>query len=222
MKPEWQSARLASVLALNTTMRACEVRGLRWCDVDFLAGTVRIRRSKTKAGQRIIPLNDDALRAMRELYSRASAIAGTHPDHYVFPACENQRFDPTTSQKSWRSAWRSLRKTAGIAALCFHDLRHHAITELAESQASDATIMAIAGHLSSQMLEHYSHVRLELKRKAVDGLATRRGTSEGKPASCDTNCDTSQISGRSDHQATYRKDWSGREDLNLRPPGPEL
>jgi integrase len=156
MKPEWQSARLASVLALNTTMRACEVRGLRWCDVDFLAGTVRIRRSKTKAGQRIIPLNDDALRAMRELYSRASAIAGTHPDHYVFPACENQRFDPTTSQKSWRSAWRSLRKTAGIAALCFHDLRHHAITELAESQASDATIMAIAGHLSSQMLEHYS------------------------------------------------------------------
>lgn len=35
-KPEWQTARLAAVLALNTTMRSCEIRGLRWRDVDFL------------------------------------------------------------------------------------------------------------------------------------------------------------------------------------------
>ncbi len=40
--------------------------------------------------------------------------------------------------------------------------RHHAaITELAESQASDRTIMSIAGHVSQQMLAHYSHVRIE-------------------------------------------------------------
>jgi integrase len=35
-----------------------------------------------------------------------------------------------------------------LAGLRFHDLRHHAITELAESLASDSTVMAIAGHLS--------------------------------------------------------------------------
>ncbi len=201
MKPEWQNARLAMVLALNTTMRACEIKGLRWYDVDFLAGTVTIRRSKTEAGQRVIPLNEDALSAMRELYSRASAIGGTHPDHYVFPACGNERFDPTTPQKSWRSAWRSLRKAAGIAALRFHDLRHHAITELAESQASDATIMAIAGHVSRQMLEHYSHVRLDLKRKALDGLATRRGNL-GKPTGYDTNYDTTQPSKENDREVS--------------------
>jgi len=222
MKPEWQNARLGMVLALNTTMRACEIKALRWHDVDFLTGTVAIRRSKTEAGQRVIPLNDDALSAMRELYGRASAIGGTHPDHYLFPACENDRFDPTTPQKSWRSAWRSLRKAAGIAALRFHDLRHHAITELAESQASDATIMAIAGHVSRQMLEHYSHVRLDLKRKALDGLATRRVNSDGKPTSYDTNYDTTQPSGQTGHDVSDGKYWSGREDLNLRPPGPEL
>jgi integrase len=71
-----------------------------------------------------------------------------------------------------------------------HDLRHHAITELAESQASDATIMAIAGHVSREMLEHYSHVRMDLKRKALDGLTTRGPISEGKPISYDTNNDT--------------------------------
>lgn len=124
IKPEWQNARWAMVLALNTTMRACEIQALRWYDVDFLAGTVTIRKSKTEAGQRLIPLNEDALSAMRELYRRASAIEGAQPDHYVFPACENGRFDPTTLQKSWRSAWRSLRKAAGIAALRFYDLRH--------------------------------------------------------------------------------------------------
>jgi len=159
---------------------------------------------------------------MRELYRRASAIGGTHPDHYVFPACENERFDPTIPQKSWRSAWRSLRKAAGLATLRFHDLRHHAITELAESQASAATIMAIAGHVSRQMLEHYSHVRLDLKRKALDGLATRRSNSEGNPTGYDTNYNTTQPSGETDRDVSYGKDWSGREDLNLRPPGPEV
>ncbi len=100
MRPEWQNARLAMVLALNTTMRGCEIKALRWYDVDFLAGTATIRKSKTQAGQRVIPLNEDALSAMRELYSRASAIHGTLPDHYVFPACENGQFDPTIPQKS--------------------------------------------------------------------------------------------------------------------------
>jgi len=59
------------------------------------------------------------------------------------------------------TAWRNVRATAGLPALRFHDLRHHAITELAESQASDSTVMAIAGHVSQKMLQHYSHVRLQ-------------------------------------------------------------
>ena len=65
-------------------------------------------------------------------------------------------------------------------AVCAHAFlsrpRHHAITELAESQASDQTIMAIAGHVSPRMLAHYSHVRLEAKRNALDALS-RRGLS---------------------------------------------
>src|SRR5271170_6056172 len=92
--------------------------------------------------------------------------------------------------------------------------RHHAITELAESQASDATIMAIAGHISRQMLEHYSHVRLDLKRKALDGLATRKGNSEGKP----TGYDTIPLSGESDHDLSYKKRLVG--ERGFEPPTP--
>jgi len=64
-----------------------------------------------------------------------------------------------------------------IAGLRFHDLRHHAITELAESSATDQTIKSIAGHVSQEMLEHYSHIRLAAKRTALDALSD--GQSDG-------------------------------------------
>src|ERR1700751_5192683 len=114
----------------------------------------------------------------------------------------------------WRSAWRSLTRAvtcpecghlqvpadmcchvvcgadihklrSSTAGLRFHDLRHHAITELAESQTSDRTIMSIAGQVSQRMLAHYSHVRIEAKRKALESLATG-----GKANGYDTSSDT--------------------------------
>jgi integrase len=54
--------------------------------------------------------------------------------------------------------------------LRFHVLRHQAITELAEAGASDATLMAVAGHMSRRMMEHYSHVRKHAKRDALAKL----------------------------------------------------
>jgi hypothetical protein len=44
---------------------------------------------------------------------------------------------------------------------------------LSEGQASDMTIMAIAGHVSKNMLEHYSHVRMAAKRAALDAIVQR-------------------------------------------------
>jgi hypothetical protein len=81
-----------------------------------------------------------------------------------------------------------MRAAAGLPKLRFHDLRHHAITELAESQASDSTVMSIAGHVSAKMLAHYSHVRIDAKRKALDSLASSKNTS--RPQGYDTNNDT--------------------------------
>ena len=53
----------------------------------------------------------------------------------------------------------------------WHGTRHHAISELAEGQASDATIKSIAGHVSQRMLQHYSHVRMDAKRRALNALS---------------------------------------------------
>ncbi len=75
----------------------------------------------------------------------------------------------------------------------FHDLRHHAITELAEAQVADQTIMAIAGHVSQKMLARYSHVRTEARRQAVMALSAKpivSGREASNTPGYDTNHDT--------------------------------
>jgi hypothetical protein len=98
----------------------------------------------------------------------------TLASYRAFPSAQGySKPDPTKPVSGWRSAWRSLTRAvncpacgklqnpsticgdpkcgadvskvkSSTAGLRFHDLRHHAITELAESQASDRTVMAIA------------------------------------------------------------------------------
>ena len=174
-KPEWRIAYLAAMLALNTTMRACEIRGLHWRDVNFRGRTITVAKSKTESGKRAIPLNDHAWAAILELRDRIENLLGMSrsADWYVFPHAEGGREpDPTQPMSNWRTAWRRITRVAGLRGLRFHDLRHHAITELAESAVSDQTIMSIAGHVSTKMLAHYSHVRLDAKRAALASLSS--------------------------------------------------
>lgn len=169
-RPEWRTAYLAGLLAANTGARGGELRGLQLHDVDLAAGVIRVRRANTKtdAGARQIPLNGTAAWAAARLVERAEALGSTEPNHHLFPAYRHYAYDPTSPQTTWRSAWRSLTRAAGLTGLRFHDLRHCAITKLAEAGVADATLMAIVGHVSREMLEHYSHVRQQAKRQAVE------------------------------------------------------
>jgi hypothetical protein len=120
------------------------------------------------------------MKVILELLGRAETFGGANLNHCVFPACENGKIDPTRPQQTWRTAWRRLTSSvhcpfcgrlqdpgkvclnaecktdiskvkSSTAGLRFHDLRHHAITELAESPTSDQTIMDIAGHGTTRM-----------------------------------------------------------------------
>ncbi len=169
-RPRGMVALCAAVIAVSSTCRKVEILNLKWGDVDLFDRHFQIRRSKTASGHRLVPMNADSLQAFARLRQRAEDLGGGNPDHFVFPACEGQVFDFGKPQKSIRTAWRKLTEEAGLKGFRFHDLRHQAITELAEQGAPDATIMALAGHMSRQMMEHYSHVRMVAKRSAVDGL----------------------------------------------------
>ena len=203
MRPEWETAYLAAILCLNTTARGCELKGLQWRNVDLFARTLTISRSKTAAGERVVPLTDVAVSALARLRRRAEGFGTVEPSHYVFAAFAPKftfsgkkvidynitGFDPTRHVHSWRTAWRTLTKKADLPGFRFHDLRHCAITQLAENGTSDSTIMAIAGHVSRRMLERYSHVRMEAKRNALEALAIST-----KTAGYDTNHDTNVAS----------------------------
>jgi integrase len=49
-RPEWRTVACAARLALNTTMRGCEIKEMRWRDVNMMGRSLTVRKSKTEAG----------------------------------------------------------------------------------------------------------------------------------------------------------------------------
>ena len=220
LRPEWETARWAMILALNTTMRPSEIKRLKWRDIDLFARDLNglpvpaltVPDSKTEAGKRTIPLNDEAYHVLLDILNRAERFGPVEQEHYVFPANKSVAifndkeivgrkyivFDPTRPIGGWRRAWRNLRDKAGIKNFRFYDTRHHAITELGEAGVPEQTMMAIAGHVSKKMLDRYSHARMEAKRSALSLLnpkshETIHGTKPEEPeAYSDVNVLASQ------------------------------
>jgi integrase len=178
--PEWEQVYCAAILAANTSMRGVEIKNLRRRDVDLDKSVLHIRRSKNETSHRLLPLNAPAKIAVERMLARADALGHTDPAHYLWPANQWHRFDPTQPAKKWDTAWRALRDAAGLSGLRFHDLRHTVITELLEAGEPDHVVESISGHLSRRMLEHYSHIRIDAKKGALDRLDKSRKTARGE------------------------------------------
>ena len=159
---------------LLTCMRCGELTGMRWAQVDFAQRVMTVGKAKTDAGTgRQIPMNAELLEVMTDHAKWFTERFGeTLPEHFLFPAGECWPNDPTLPSKRFKTAWGNLREKAKVRCR-IHDLRHTAITKLAESGASDSTIMALAGHLSRAMMERYSHIRMNAKRQAVESLSLK-------------------------------------------------
>lgn len=172
----------AVVIFCNTGLRNAELRCALWSQVNFLKAEFEVGRAKTEGGTgRVIPLNQTALQAFKAWRARRP---NAKPVDFIFPS-EKLRFkgegaadkgimtpydiDLTKPIGSWKKAWNTVKKQANVQCR-IHDLRHHFISALAQTQTPDATIQAISGHLSRKMLDHYSHVRVDAKRLAVESL----------------------------------------------------
>jgi integrase len=180
-KPEWQTAYCAALLTVNTSMRPVELWRLKWQDLDPLNRLVTIRRSKTEAGTRVIPLNDEAWSAVAALKHRADALGVYAPDSYMLP----QLWPAVDASKpmgrsGWRRPWRSLRKAAGMPSLRYYDLRHQCVTEMLEAGIPEGVIREVAGHIDPSMTRHYSHPRLAARRAAVEAIASVKSSDSGR------------------------------------------
>lgn len=82
---DWLFAYTAAVLGAYCGLRACEIKAIRWQDVDLIAGVLEIKRSKTPAGWRSPTLNTVCRETLSQLRSKALAINAAEPEHFVFP-----------------------------------------------------------------------------------------------------------------------------------------
>ena len=172
----------AVVIYCNTGLRSSELRRAHWWQVNFDRCEFQVGKSKTRGGDdRIIPLNQAATDAFAVCRAR---WPNAKPTDFIFPS-EKLAFDGKGSGKigvmtsydvdlskpigSWKTARKTAKKRAGVNCR-LHDLRHHFLTNLAETKTSDSTILAIAGHLSRKMLERYSHIRSNAKRTAIEAM----------------------------------------------------
>jgi integrase len=166
----------AFMLARNAGLRDAEIKTLTWGQIDLKTRYLRVGRAKTDAGEgRTVPFNSelyDALVQHRAWYEKK--FGAIQDEWYLFPFGRPKPSDPTRHVTTLKTAWDNIRKKAKVKGR-WHDNRHTLITELAESGAGDETIMEIAGHVSRQMLRHYSHIRMSAKRAALDAaLAARK------------------------------------------------
>ena len=151
------------VVAVMTGCRKGELLGLEWSRVDFDANVIRLRESDTKAGKsRLVPINEAAHEALRR---RLKFREKRCPDaSWVFCGPDGERIAAVKS--SFRHACRS----AGIAGMRFHDLRHTCGSWLAQAGVPEGHIAAVLGHSTVRMTERYAHLAPANSRAAVEKL----------------------------------------------------
>jgi integrase len=144
--------------------------------------------TKTEAGKgRSVPLT---ARGCAVLTTWLARFPNAGPDSCVFPRHSVQMLkdgkgavicDVLLSEpvQSWQRAWRKVLKDAGLKYR-WHDLRHTFVTRLAENpNVSEETIRALAGHVSKEMLQRYSHIRVQAKREAILALERSQAANSG-------------------------------------------
>lgn len=174
--PEAQLAYWVACITNNTTAAGCELRGLKLKHL-FLRPAREISEIyippeavKNSSRPRKIALNRTARWAVEQCYKRALACGSCNPDDYLFPFwLKRNTWDATRPASRWflRKSWDKLRKCTGFTALNPHDLRHQCITRLLENGVMPETVRAIAGHVTEEMMQYYSHIRREAKYDAV-------------------------------------------------------
>lgn len=171
MKPEWRVVYYWSLVALQTTASTNEMRSLKLGDLFLAQGTMQIRNegAKNRGRIRTIPLETpEVIWALGSLIERAKSLGANGPHHYLFPIHVTfDRYDPARPMTPWgmRKPWDEVRAEAKLPWFRVYDLRHTAITRMAEAGVPIPVIMSFAGHLSPRMQQHYTAISMESKRR---------------------------------------------------------
>ena len=168
-------------LDLATGLRRGELLGLKWTDVDFDRGVLKIQRAisrqngkvveaplKTKNAYRTLPLSADAIDVLKiaiDVLKMQKCKVGN--SEWVFPS-------PTGGPMSPDSVLHMLQrvlKRAGLPRIRFHDLRHTFATMALQNGVDVKTVSSMLGHYSAGFtLDTYAHVTTDAQLKAAQTM----------------------------------------------------
>ena len=159
---------------LATGLRRGELLGLKWEDIDFEHGNLRVKRQvaridgevveaplKTKNAYRTLPLADDTIQVLNQQRKKVSSSP------WVFPS-------PTGGPISPDSVLHMLHrvlKRAGLPKIRFHDLRHTFATLALQNGVDIKTVSGMLGHFSAGFtLDTYAHVTTAAQKEAAKAM----------------------------------------------------
>ena len=161
-------------LAVKTGMRQGELLGLKWSDLDWKKGILRVRRQlqrinhqglifsqpKTKTGFRSIQLGEQTLQTLRahlekQRLDQEFAKQNWRDEGLIFPTPLGTPTDPRNLIRDYK---RVLKK-ANLREIRFHDLRHTAASLMLNNGAPILVVSKILGHSkASTTLDIYDHL----------------------------------------------------------------
>lgn len=140
-------------LAYETAMRRNEILAVTPAMVDLKKRVIRLSDDMTKNGEsRNVPLTLKAMELLKELCD------GKEKHQKLF----------TLTPYAVTQAFRRAARLAKVPNVCFHSLRHTAITNAAEKGLSTVQLMAVSGHKTLAMLSRYAHVKAESVAHLLD------------------------------------------------------
>jgi integrase len=170
------------LLAVSSGMRRGELLGLRWRDVDLVAGTVAVRQTinetsegiafagpKTTKSRRVLPIGATTVAALKRYRAeqderRLTMGARYHAADLVFCLPDGSPWSPSAFSLAFG---RLLRKTE-LPRIRFHDLRHTHASQLLAQGVHPKIVSERLGHANIGItLDTYSHVLPGLQQEAV-------------------------------------------------------
>ena len=164
-------------LAITTGMRYGELIGLKWSDIDWDKGTIKIQRQlqyiphrgyefndpKTRSGTRTVLLGKTALAKLKEHYYEY-AYRDRTGENLIFV----NGIGTKVYFKRFHKDFKRVLELAGLPDIRFHDLRHTAATLMISNGIPVVVVSKILGHSKpSVTMNIYAHVSTEMQTEAA-------------------------------------------------------
>jgi integrase len=163
--------RVLVTLLVETGLRVgTEALPLKWSEIDLLDDSVNVRRSKTFAGIRLVPLSGHCKRELLQW----QRLAGAAVSDYVFFNPTNPTMHLLKLPKTWKRAL----KNAKIEYFPIYNLRHTFASRMNAAGTTQLTISQMLGHSSVSIVQTYAKLVDENRRDAIQKLTELRQTKE--------------------------------------------